>query len=104
MLAKIAQLLVLVEKLSFFESAILNFFFQKKKFFFFASFLFKLVNIHSIARIFQNFDDYPSFHKISGVSILLQHSVNHYVEMQFFSLKMRGTKRSCPQGLLSIVS
>ena len=103
-LAVIAQLLGVVEKLSFFESAILkifcNFFFS----FFFASFLSKLVNIYGIARIFQNFDDYPSFHKISGVSILLQHSVNHYVEMQFFSLKMRGTKRSCPQGLLSIVS
>jgi hypothetical protein len=28
---KIAQLLVVVEKLSFFESAILNFYFQKKK-------------------------------------------------------------------------
>jgi hypothetical protein len=30
-LAKIAQLLGVVEKLCFFESAILNFFFQKKK-------------------------------------------------------------------------
>jgi hypothetical protein len=36
-LAEIAQLLVVVEKLSFFESAILNFFLQKK-YFFFASF------------------------------------------------------------------
>ena len=40
-----------------------------------ASFLSKLVNIYGIARIFQNFDDYPGFQKISGVPILLQHSV-----------------------------
>ena len=45
-LAKIAQLLVAVEKLSFFESAI-----------FFASFLLKLVTIYRVPRIFRNFDD-----------------------------------------------
>ena len=73
-LAVIAQLLGVVEKLSFFEAAILKKILKKKKTFF-ASFLSKLVNIYGIARIFQNFDDYPSFHKISGVSILLQHSV-----------------------------
>ena len=66
-LAVIAQLLGVVEKLSFFESAILKFFF--------ALFPSKLVNICRIARIFQNFDDYPGFQKISGVPILLQHSV-----------------------------
>ena len=76
-LAVIAQLLGVVEKLSFFESAILKFFLQKKKNFF-ASFLSKLVNIYGIARIFQNFDDYPGFQKISGVPILLQHSVSKY--------------------------
>ena len=47
---------------------------QKKKCFF-ASIQSKLVNIYGIARIFQNFDDYPGFQKISGVPILLQHSV-----------------------------
>jgi hypothetical protein len=47
-LAVIAQLLVVVEKLSFFESAILNFFAKKKKI---ASFLSKLVNIYGIARM-----------------------------------------------------
>ena len=72
-MAVIAQLLGVVEKLSFFESAILKFF--CKKIFFFASFLSKLVNIYGIARIFQNFDHYPGFHKISGVPTLLQHSV-----------------------------
>ena len=51
---------MVVEKLSFFESAILNFFFQKKKIFF-ASFLFKLVTIYGVPRIFRNFDDYPDF-------------------------------------------
>ena len=74
-LAVIAQLLGVVEKLSFFESAILKFFCKKKKKKFFASFLSKLVNIYGIARIFENFDDYPGFQKISGVPILLQHSV-----------------------------
>ena len=64
-LAKIAQLLGVVEKLSFF----LKFF--CKFLFILASFPSKLVNIYGIARISQNFDDYPSFHKISGV----QHSV-----------------------------
>ena len=60
-LEKIVQLLVVVEKLGFFE-----FFFPKK--FFFALFLFKLVNIHGIARIFQNFDDIPDFQqKARGV-------------------------------------
>jgi len=63
-LATIAQLLGVVEKLSFFESAILNFFFQKKNFFF-TSFLFKLVTIYGVPRIFQNFDDYPDFQKKS---------------------------------------
>ena len=46
--AKIAQLLVVVENLSFFESAILIFF---------ASFLFELVTIYWVPVIFQNFDD-----------------------------------------------
>jgi hypothetical protein len=64
-LATIAQLLVVVEKLSFFESAILDFFFQKK-YFFFALFQSKLDNIYRIARIFQNFDDYPDFQKNQG--------------------------------------
>ena len=72
-LAVIAQLLGVVEKLSFFESAILIFFCKKKKDFF-ASFLSKLVNIYGIASIFQKFDDYFGFQKISGVPILLQHS------------------------------
>jgi hypothetical protein len=73
-LAVIAQLLGVVEKLSFFESAILQKI-CKKKSFCFVSFLSKLVNIYGIARIFQNFDDYPGFQKFSGVPILLQHSV-----------------------------
>jgi hypothetical protein len=60
-LAKIAQLLVVVEKLSFFESAILSFFFFKKKLFFFASSLFKLVTTYGIPRMGQNFDYYLDF-------------------------------------------
>jgi hypothetical protein len=50
-------------------------------FLFFASFLSKLVNIYWIARIFQNFDDYPGFQKIFGVPILLQHSVSMRAEI-----------------------
>ena len=65
-LGTIAQLLVVVEKLSFFESAILFVFFEKKNFF--VSFLSKLVTIYSIPRIFRNFDDYPDFQqKARGV-------------------------------------
>ena len=74
-MAEIAELLVVVEKLSFFESAILKFLCI---FFSFALFLSKLVKIYWIVRIFQNFDDYPGFQKISGMSILLQHSVRIY--------------------------
>ena len=59
-LAKIAQLLVVVEKLSFFESAILNFFSQKKKKNF-ASFLFILITNQWVPRMGQNFDNYPDF-------------------------------------------
>ena len=59
-LMKIAQLLEVVEKLSFFESAILNFFFRKKNFFF-ASIFFKLVIVYGIPRMGRNFDDYPGF-------------------------------------------
>ena len=44
-----------VEKLSFFESAILNFFFQKK-IFFFAFFEWKQVKVYWLARMGQNFD------------------------------------------------
>ena len=61
-------------KTQFFWVGHFEIFFAKKKFFF-ASFPSKLVNIYGIARIFQNFDDYPGFQKISGVPILLQHSV-----------------------------
>ena len=39
------------------------FFFQKKKFFF-ASSPWKLVNIYRLARMGQNFDDYPGFQPI----------------------------------------
>ena len=58
-LVKIAQLLVVVEKLSFFESAILKLFLSKR--FFFASFLFKSVTIYVIPRMGRKFDDYPDF-------------------------------------------
>ena len=64
-LAVIAQLLGAVENFSFFESAILNFFFKKNNFYF-ALFQSKLVIIYWIARIFQNFDDYPDFQKNQG--------------------------------------
>ena len=47
------------ENLSFFESAILNFFFQKKNIF--ASFSWKQVKVSWLARLGQNFDDYPGF-------------------------------------------
>jgi hypothetical protein len=68
-LAEIAQLLVVVEKLSFFESAILKKKLEKNNFFF-ASFPRKLVNINRIARMGQNFDDYPVFQQIPGMPIL----------------------------------
>ena len=51
---------MVVEKLSFFESAILNFFFQKNKKIF-ALNLFKLVIVYGIPRMGRNFDDYPGF-------------------------------------------
>jgi hypothetical protein len=51
----------------FFESAILNFFLILI-FFFYTWFLFKLVTINGVLRIFQNFDDYPDFQqKARGV-------------------------------------
>ena len=59
-LATIAQFLGVAEKLSFFESAILNFIFSKKKFFF-ASFLFKFIKNQWVPRMGRNFDDYPDF-------------------------------------------
>jgi hypothetical protein len=58
---------MVVEKLSFFESAILKISLQKK---------WKLVNIYRIARIDQNFDDYPGFQQIPGMHILFQQSVS----------------------------
>ena len=65
-----------IEKLSFFESAILIFFFQKKKFFF-ASFLSKLVTIYGVTRIFQNFDDYPGLQpQKQHLPKHMQHSVS----------------------------
>ena len=73
-MAEIAQLLVVVEKLSFFESAILKKKLEKNNFFF-ASFPRKLVNINRIARMGQNFDDYPVFQQIPGMPILLQQSL-----------------------------
>ena len=36
----------------------------------------KLVNIYRIARIDQNFDDYPGFQQIPGMHILFQQSVS----------------------------
>ena len=52
-----------VEKLSFFESAILNFFFRKKNFFF-ASFPWKSAQIYMVEWMGQNFDVFPGFQKI----------------------------------------
>ena len=43
---------------------------------FFAAFPLKLVNIYRIARMGQNFDDYPGFQQIPGMPILLQQSVD----------------------------
>ena len=54
-MAKIAQPLVVVEKLSFLRQP---FFFQKIKN---ASFLLKLVIVYGIPRMGRNFDDYPGF-------------------------------------------
>ena len=51
------------EKLSFFESAILNFFFQKK-YFFFASSPWKLVTNYVLEWMGLNFDVFPSFQQI----------------------------------------
>ena len=54
------------EKLSFFESAILNFFFQKKNFFF-ASFPLKSVQIYMVEWMGRNFDvffGFPGFQQI----------------------------------------
>ena len=47
--------------------------------FFFASFQWKSVNIYRLARLGQNFDDYPGFQQIPGIPILLQQSVGKYV-------------------------
>ena len=59
-------------------------------FFFFALFPSKIINIYRIARIFQNFVDYPGFQKISGVPILLQHSVILFLcnLISFINLKL----------------
>jgi hypothetical protein len=51
------------EKLSFFESAILNFFSKKRKFFF-ASFPGKSVQIYMEEWMGRNFDVFPGFQKI----------------------------------------
>ena len=64
------------EKLCFFESAILDFIFSKIRFFF-ASLPWKSVKVSGVVRMGLNFDDYSGFQKISGVPILLQHSVGH---------------------------
>ena len=55
-LAKNAQLLENVEKLIFFESAILNFLLHSYS---------KLVINYGVPRIFRNFDDYPDFQQKS---------------------------------------
>jgi hypothetical protein len=47
-----------IEKLSFFESAILKFCFASSKR--------KSVNIYRIARMGRNFDDYPGFQQKAG--------------------------------------
>ena len=49
------------------------------------------------ARIFQNFDDYPGFQKISGIPILLQHSVRGFLLPQLFfqSLKKKTAYAPC---------
>jgi hypothetical protein len=66
-LAKIAQLLVVVEKLTFFESAILKIAFQKKKN---ASSLFKSVIIYGIPMMGQKFDDYLDFQQKARGTLL----------------------------------
>ena len=66
-LAIIAQLLVVVEKRSFFESAILNFFF--------ASFLIKLVTIYQKPMFFGNFDEYPDFQQKARGYKIMSHTV-----------------------------
>ena len=53
-----------VENLSFFESAIFIFL-QFFYFFLFASSLLKSINIRNIARMGQNFDDYPDLQQKS---------------------------------------
>jgi hypothetical protein len=63
------------ENPSFFESAILKFFLQKKKKL--LQFPWKSVKTYRIARMGQNFDDYPGFPQIPGMPILLQHSEDH---------------------------
>ena len=42
----------------------------------FASFLFKLVTIYGVPRIFQNFDDYTDFQKKSRGYEIMKHTVD----------------------------
>jgi hypothetical protein len=87
-LVKIAQLLVVVEKLSFFESAILKHFFQKK-FFFFASSLFKLVIIYRIPWMERNFEDYFDFQqKARGVYKIMSNTVGSKLGNQIYCFYM----------------
>jgi hypothetical protein len=72
-LVTIAQLLVVVEKLNFFVSAILKFFTPQKNCF--ASNLFKFVKVYGIPRMGRNFDDYPDFQKNHGGYKIMRHTV-----------------------------
>ena len=76
---------MVVEKLSFLESAILNFFFQKKILFFFAWNLFKLGIVYGIPRMERNFDDYPDFQKNQGGYRIMRHTVPMYIIKSWWS-------------------
>jgi hypothetical protein len=73
-LAKIAQLLVVVEKLSFFESAILKKFCQKKYFFLLHSYL-SQSQINEVAWMGLNFYDDHDFQKNQGGYRIMKHTV-----------------------------
>ena len=49
----------------------------------------KLVEIYRIARMGQNFDDYPGFQQIPGMPILFQESVCSFSVFLDFSVKSK---------------
>ena len=73
-LAKIARLLVVVEKLSFFESAIFILFKKKK------NFCSILIQIYGVPMMVRNFGDYPDLQQKARGYKIMSHTVCTWVE------------------------